>query len=112
MGTTQRLDGPDTSGDKTADVLAVVTGRANERIVQTEQDLAAGLAAFREDTDGELRYTLNSIAVQQCDVAAGARSTARQGGCRRDGPLGPFIGAAWLQVTSSARWWNNGRVQQ
>ena len=61
MGTTQRLDGPDTSGDKTADILAVMTGRANERIVQTEQDLAAGLAAFREDTDGELRYTLNSL---------------------------------------------------
>ena len=38
MGTTQRLDGPDTSGDKTADILAVMTGRANERIVQTEQD--------------------------------------------------------------------------
>ena len=70
MGTTQRLDGPDTSGDKTADILAVMTGRANERIVQTEQDLAAGLAAFREDTDGELRYTLNSLVVQQCDVAA------------------------------------------
>jgi hypothetical protein len=66
MGTTQRLDGPDTSGDKTADVLAVMTGRANERIVKTEQDLAAALAAFREDTDGELRYTLNSM---QCSNA-------------------------------------------
>ena len=44
MGTTQRLDGPDTSGDKTADILAVMTGRANERIVQTEQDLAAPFA--------------------------------------------------------------------
>jgi hypothetical protein len=74
MGTTQRLDGPDTSGDKAADVLAVITGRANERIVKTEQDLEAVLAGFREDVDGELRYTLNSM---QCSNATWQQALER-----------------------------------
>ena len=66
MGTTQRLDGPDTSGDKTADVLAVMTGRVNARIIENAENLEAALAAFHDDIDDELRYALNSM---QCSNA-------------------------------------------
>lgn len=66
LGTTQRLDGPDTAGDRSGDVLAMLQGRLDTRIVKNERDLEEALAHFTEKPDHELRYPLNSF---QCTDA-------------------------------------------
>ncbi|MFL5032765.1 MAG: hypothetical protein ACJ8E1_23105, partial [Xanthobacteraceae bacterium] len=66
LGTTQRLDGPDTAGDRSGDVFAMLRGRLDTRIVEDETELEDALTHFAEKPDGDLRYAVNSI---QCTDA-------------------------------------------
>jgi hypothetical protein len=61
IGTRQILDGPDTVGQKTRDLINYFTGRIDKSIVEDAQELREALAAFRTQPDGQLRFPVNSM---------------------------------------------------
>jgi hypothetical protein len=66
IGTTQRLDGPDTAGSNLEHVAAYVRGRVDKIVVANDDELRAALFRFRSSLDSQLRYPLNSM---QCTDA-------------------------------------------
>lgn len=61
MGTTQRLDGPETTGDKGSDIIHYLTGQIDKSIVETQEELEASIKKFNTSPDKKLCFTLNSM---------------------------------------------------
>lgn len=61
LGTTQRLDGPDTTGEKWSDVLNYLTGRIDRSIVEDQNELSQEIKKIKSDPDKYLRFPLNSM---------------------------------------------------
>jgi hypothetical protein len=66
IGTRQMLDGPDTVGQRTADLINYYLGRVGDSIVEDAGELRKALADFRTQPDRELRFPVNSM---QCSDA-------------------------------------------
>jgi hypothetical protein len=64
FGPLYRLDGPDTAGSKTSDVLAYATGRLDAAITEDAAELDQALRTFTETRDSQLRFRFNSL---QCN---------------------------------------------
>jgi hypothetical protein len=64
LGTTARLDGPDTAGTSITHVWAGVRNRVSSAVVASREQLQAALASFSYRRDWQLRYATNSM---QCD---------------------------------------------
>lgn len=66
IGTRQRLDGPDTTGRKTRDLIHFFTGQIEKSIVKNSFELNKAVQRFRMLPDSELRFPVNSM---QCNNA-------------------------------------------
>ena len=66
IGTRQRLDGPDTAGQKAKDLFNYLAGRIDRSIVEDATELREALDAFTMRPDRLLRFPVNSI---QCTNA-------------------------------------------
>jgi hypothetical protein len=66
FGPLYRLDGPDTAGAKSSDVVAFVTGRLDKAIVENPAELEEAIRGFSKTRDSQLRFPFNSI---QCNDA-------------------------------------------
>ena len=66
FGPIYRLDGPDTAGGKTSDVVAYLTGRLHAAIVEDVEELRKAETAFKRTRDSQLRFGINSM---QCNNA-------------------------------------------
>jgi hypothetical protein len=61
MGTTQRLDGPETTGDKGMDIIHYLTGQIDKSIVENQEELESAFKKFNASPDKKLCFTLNSM---------------------------------------------------
>ena len=66
IGTRQRLDGPDTSGNKMSDLINYFRGRIDKSIVEDKSELEEAFKLFKTKPDYELRFAVNSM---QCSNA-------------------------------------------
>ncbi len=66
FGQLYRLDGPDTAGGKSSDLLAYVTGRLDAAVVANPVELTGALKKFARARDSQLRFAFNSM---QCTDA-------------------------------------------
>ena len=64
FGPLYRLDGPDTAGGKSSDVLAYVTGRLDQAITEDKAELDVAVKNFSQTRDSQLRFAFNSL---QCN---------------------------------------------
>ena len=61
LGTTHRLDGPDTAGGDLMDVVNYITGHIDRSIIETQEELDKHVSTFIHEPDRQLRFPHNSM---------------------------------------------------